>query len=113
MTKHERPTAPFGGAESERRVSGGLATANEEVKRLEDDRGETPEALPTTTIAITSVYPARLIVTGPSGQRYEWPAAGAKVLVAIDDIEFVLAKNQVKDDPCCGNFAARTYFVIE
>jgi len=112
---------------SEGRVSDGLATADTEVKRLEEEASQGPvertpglfgratqaDPIPQTTVAITSIWPGRLVLTGPSGTRYEWASPGTKLLVATDDVEFIMAKNRIKNDPCCGNFAARTYFVME
>lgn len=62
-------------------------------------------------VAVTSLWPARLIVTRmPSGTRYEWPQAGSMVLVKAEDIPELRAKNDRSQRPCCGQEAGRIYF---
>jgi len=62
-------------------------------------------------VAVTSLWPARLIVTRtPSGTRYEWPQAGSMLLVKAEDIPELRAKNDRSPRPCCGQSGERRYF---
>lgn len=62
-------------------------------------------------VAVTSLWPARLIIKRtPSGAVYEWPNAGATIMVAAEDVPFLRAKNDRGLRPCCGQSSVRTYF---
>lgn len=62
-------------------------------------------------VPVTSLWPARLIITRtPSGTRYEWPQAGAILLVKAEDIPYLLTKNDRSPRPCCGQSGGRNYF---
>lgn len=62
-------------------------------------------------VAVTSLWPARLIVTRtPSGTRYEWPGAGTVLLVKAEDIPYLRTKNDRSPRPCCGQSGERNWF---
>lgn len=63
-------------------------------------------------ITIRSLWPARLKVTAPSGNVYEWGDAGSQVNVAMDDVEFVMGKNRNAGRACCGDSGDRIYFEL-
>lgn len=54
-------------------------------------------------VALRNLWPGRLIVKEdqvPSGNVYEFPAAGAVILVAAEDVEILLARHRRAG--CCG-----------
>lgn len=88
----------------------------EEVKR-EQERLMSPDIpisnAPAGKTAITSLWPGTLIMRGtPSGATYRWEEAGATVLVANQDVEFLMSKNRGEKRACCGSGNSRTYFQI-
>jgi len=62
-------------------------------------------------VAVTSLWPARVIVKRtPSGTVYEWPNAGATVMVLAEDVPYLRAKNDRGSRPCCGQSSVRQWF---
>lgn len=107
---------------TERRVSEESAT-DEEVKRQAEEALTTPfvpevdeEDKPSVPSyadgdrAVMSAHAGRLVVpNAPSGERYVWNRAGEMVLVAEEDIEFIMSMNRNKAGQCCGS-GNRTLF---
>jgi len=97
-----------------------LATVeSEEVKRELVERLMSPDTpisqnVPAGKTAITSLWPGALVMSeAPSGATYRWDSAGAIVLVANKDVEFVMSKNRSGESGCCGSGNKRTYFQID
>lgn len=62
--------------------------------------------------AILSVTPGIYILPAPSGAKYVWSGPGAQVLVANEDVDFVMAKNGGGTRECCGAGNSRIYFKL-
>ena len=63
-------------------------------------------------VPIRSLWPSRIVVTAPSGTRYEWERGGSQVNVEAADVEFVMSKNRNAGRACCGSSGERIYFEI-
>lgn len=63
-------------------------------------------------MTIRSLWPARIKVTAPSGNVYEWFNAGAQVNVAMEDVQSVMEKNRTTGRACCGDSGERIYFEL-
>lgn len=66
----------------------------------------------TGAVAIRSLWPAAIKLTGPSGTEYFWPRAGAEVNVIAEDVEFVLSRNRNTGRACCGGSTERIKFEL-
>ncbi len=105
-----------------KRVSEKKATTSEEVKR---DSGDVRDESVATAVkveepkssqgmvGITYLRGARLILpVAPSGAKYVFSSAGETVLVAEEDVAFVMAYNRNRNRGCCGG-GSRIYFQLE
>jgi hypothetical protein len=103
--------------DSNKRVSDKPATTESEVKRLEIEEGQqlpiasTVEESPSGETTVQSAWPGKIILPeAPSGALYVWHRTGEMILVADEDVEFVMGYNR-SGRACCGS-GGRTYFVI-
>ena len=126
FTLREKIRKPMKLAEDEPGVSEELATAPPEVKpdstdaeAAEEENAETPSAeeasaemAPQGAAAVRSVFPTDMKLTGPSGAEYRWPKPGMQVVVAAEDMEFVMGKNRNAGRACCGGSSGHQYFEL-
>lgn len=89
------------------------AEAAEEIAETSSaDEASTADLPSGDLIAIRSLWPARMRISGPSGMVYEFNGAGAQVNVKREDAEFVMSKNRNVGRACCGSSGERLYYEI-
>lgn len=127
FTLREKIRKPMELVEVEPGVSEEFATTPDEVKpdstdaeAAEEENAETPSAeeapvaemAPEGAAAVRSVFPTDMKLTGPSGAEYRWPKPGMQVVVAAEDMEFVMGKNRNAGRACCGGTRGHQYFEL-
>ncbi len=58
---------------------------------------------------VRNIYPSIIGIVGPSGEKYTFDGAGAKVKVRAEDVEKLLAKRR---GGCCGGTPGRVFELV-